>query len=144
MVSRTLITGACQTPRAGAAFFQLEKIMSAITVEIPGELEKQLRPMADRLPQILELGLRELQACGQPQFTGAVEVLEFLARLPGPKEVLALRPAAALEARVAALLEKSREHGLTPAEAQEWSRFEFLEHLVRLAKAQAALRVAAA
>ena len=127
---------------AEAAFVD-QRIMSAITMEITGELEKQLRPVADQLPQILELGLRELQASRQPQFTGAAEVLEFLARLPAPKEVLALRPAAALEARVSALLEKSRDQGLTSAEAQEWSQYEFLEHLVRLAKAHAALRVGA-
>ena len=113
-------------------------------MEITSELERQLRPVADRLPQILELGLRELQACGQPQFTGAAEVMEFLARLPEPKAVLALRPSAALQARVDALLERSRDQGLTSAETQEWSQYEFLEHLVRLAKAHAVLRVAAA
>ena len=118
--------------------------MSAITLEIPGELAEQLRPVADRLPQILQLGLRELQACGQPQFTGAAEVLEFLARLPAPKDVLALRPAPGLEARVGELLAKNREQGLNPAEAREWSQYEFLEHLVRLAKAHAAQRIAAA
>lgn len=118
--------------------------MSAITLEIPGDLAERLRPVADRIPQILQLGLRELQAGGQPQFTGAAEVLEFLARLPEPADVLALRPSPVLAARVGELLEKNREQGLSPAEAYEWSQYEFLEHLVRLAKAHAAQRIAAA
>lgn len=118
--------------------------MSAITLEIPGELAEQLRPLTDRLPQILQLGLRELQATGQPQFAGAAEVLEFLAQLPAPKDVMALRPSPAFEARVSALLEKNREQGLSAAEADEWGHYEFIEHLVRLAKAHAVQRIAAA
>jgi len=118
--------------------------MSAITLEIPNELAEQLRPLAGRLPQILQLGLREWQAAGQPQFVGAAEVLEFLARLPAPAEVLALRPSPALAARVEELLQKSRHEGMSPAEAEEWRQYEFVEHLVRLAKAHAAQRLAAA
>jgi hypothetical protein len=38
------------------------------------------------------------------------------------------------------LLEKNREEGLTPAEEQEWQQYEYLEHLVRMAKARALLK----
>jgi uracil-DNA glycosylase len=56
-----------------------------------------------------------------------------------PQDVLALRPPEALQARVRALLEKNRNEGLTPAEEQEWECFEYLEHLVRIAKIKAYL-----
>lgn len=49
--------------------------MVPVTVEIPDELARRLEPVADRLPYILELGLRELSAGNQPGFQGAPEVL---------------------------------------------------------------------
>jgi uncharacterized protein YnzC (UPF0291/DUF896 family) len=56
------------------------------------------------------------------------------------KEILSLRPSDALQSRVRELLEKNREEGLTPAEEQEWQQYEYLEHLVRMAKARALLK----
>jgi hypothetical protein len=115
--------------------------MSSVQIDVPDELADQLRPMGDRLPQILELGLRELNAASQAGFAGAAEVLEFLARLPTPEETLALQPSETLQQRIAALLEKNKTGGLSPAEAQEWQQYAFLEHLVRVAKAQALLKI---
>jgi hypothetical protein len=114
-----------------------ETTMSPITLEIPDELAQQLSPLADRLPHILELGLREFNAAAQPGFPGAAEVLEFLAGLPSPEEMLALRPAPKLQTRIEALLDKNRTGGLSQAEEQEWTHYQYLEHLVRLAKAKA-------
>jgi hypothetical protein len=73
-----------------------------------------MRPFEDQLPRILELGLREWHAVAQPGFEGAAEVLEALAGLPTPEEILALRPSPALQARIDALLEKNRNEGLPP------------------------------
>jgi hypothetical protein len=115
--------------------------MSSVQVDVPDELADQLRPVADRLPEILELGLRELNAASQAGFAGAAEVLEFLARLPTPEETLSLQPSEALRRRIADLLAKSKADGLSPAEAQEWQQYAFLEHLVRVAKAQALLKL---
>jgi hypothetical protein len=42
--------------------------------------------------RILELGLRELNADAQAGFDGAADVLELLAGLPAPEEILKLRP----------------------------------------------------
>ncbi len=114
--------------------------MTTITVELPRDLAQRLQPLADRLPDILETGLRQWQAAGQPGFQGTSEVLELLATLPSPEEILALRPSTALQTRVQTLLEKNREEGLSPAEEQEWQQYEYLEHLVRLAKARALLK----
>jgi hypothetical protein len=116
-------------------------IMSAITLDLPDDLTERLRSVADRLPRILELGLRELDASSSPVFAGASDVLELLARLPTPEEVLAFRPSPMLEARVRELLEKNRAGGLAPAEEDEWRRYQYVEHLVRLAKARAAQKL---
>jgi hypothetical protein len=117
------------------------RAMSTITLDLPSELAERLRALSDRLPRILELGLRELDASAQTEFAGASDVLEFLAGLPSPQEILAIRPSPALERRVSELLEKNRGEGLSPAEEQEWQRYQYLEHLVRLAKAKAALKL---
>jgi hypothetical protein len=115
--------------------------MSAITLQIPDDLADRLRGHEPQLAEILELGLRELSA-GQA-FSSAAALLELLATLPNPKEILDLRPAPELQQRIDALLEKSRTGALTTSEAAEWDRYEFLEHLVRIAKAnaQAKMRV---
>jgi hypothetical protein len=72
--------------------------------------------------------LRELNASGQSGFDGAAGVLELLATLPTPEEILNLRPSPRLAARVAEMIEKSRTGEMTPAEEEEWERYEYLEH----------------
>lgn len=117
--------------------------MSAITLDLPDDLADRLRALADRLPRILELGIRELDASSLPTFAGASDVMELLASLPTPEEILALRPSTALQARISELLEKNRAEGLSPAEEDEWRRYAYVEHLVRLAKAKAAAKIQA-
>ena len=114
-----------------------------ITLTVSDDLAARLRPVQDRLPEVLELGLRELQAAGQQGVTGLAEVLETLAALPTPQDVLALRPSAALQERIDALLEKNQQSGFAPDEQSEWERYRFAEHLMRLAKARAALKLKA-
>jgi hypothetical protein len=69
------------------------------------------------------------------------DVLHLLARGPTPEEIIALRPSPALQARILELLEKNRNQGLTPEEEEEWQQVEYLEHLVRMAKAKAHLKL---
>jgi hypothetical protein len=107
-----------------------------MTVTIPDELASRLRPLADRLPHILELGLRAYH--DEPSlFAGLNDVLETLARLPTPEEILALRPSPEAQERLSALLAKQKAGGLSADEAREWERFQYVEHLVRVAKARA-------
>jgi hypothetical protein len=115
--------------------------MIPITLEISDDLARRLRPLEDRISHILELGIRELNASEQNGFSGASEVLEFLANLPTPEEILALRPSPALEERVRYLLEAARTSGLSPQQEQEWEHYQYLEHLVRMAKARAAVKL---
>jgi hypothetical protein len=115
--------------------------MSAVTLNLPDNLAERLRNQQDRLPEILELGLRELSAGSQHSFEGAAQVLEFLAGLPTPEEILNLRPSERLNRRVQELLEKSRTNGLDEREEEEWERYQFLEHLVRIAKTKAYMKL---
>lgn len=112
-----------------------------ITLNVPDELATRLRPIETQLPRILELGLREWSAAAQHGFKGAADVLEILAGLPTPEEILTLRPSEALQARLSALLEKNRREGLAPPEEQEWEQYQYLEHLVRMAKAKAYVKL---
>ena len=115
--------------------------MSAITLKVPDELADRLRNHEARLPEILELGLRELNAEAQGRFEGAAEVLELLAGLPSPEEILKLRPSERFAHRVQHLLEKNRSGKLDSLEEEEWENYQFLEHLVRIAKARACLKL---
>src|SRR5687768_407223 len=72
-------------------------------------------------------------------FAGLADVLEKLATLPGPEEVLALRPSASLQTRIDDLLERNQAGGLSAEEQREWEQYRYVEHLVRMAKARAAL-----
>jgi hypothetical protein len=116
--------------------------MSSITLTVPDEIAGELQRQQERVPELLQRVMRELNAdelgaSGPAGFAGAAEVFEFLASLPSPEAVMDLRPSVRLDERVRSLLEKNRTRGLTPQEEKEWERYEFLEHLVRLAKANA-------
>jgi hypothetical protein len=67
-----------------------------ISVDVPDDLAVRLSSLQGQLPQILELGLREWNADANSGFAGLAEVLEFLANLPSPEEVLALQPSQSL------------------------------------------------
>lgn len=68
--------------------------------------------------------------------------MELLAALPNPEEILNLRPSPRLAAWVAQIVEKSRAGEMTPADKEEWERYEYLEHLARMAKATAQMKLA--
>jgi hypothetical protein len=112
-----------------------------LTLTVPDELATRLRSVEDRLPEILELGLREWLSASTG-YAGMGDVFETLARLPSPEEVLALRPAQHLQDRIEELLAKNRAGGLSVEERREWDRYEYIEHLIRLAKARAMQRQA--
>jgi hypothetical protein len=112
-----------------------------ITLDIPEELFTKLGTVDQNLPQVLELGLNELLSRPQAGFTGFAEVLSFLANLPTPEEILALRPSPTLQAQIDRLSEKYQNQDLTAGEQQLWQQYEYLEHIVRMAKAKAYLKI---
>jgi hypothetical protein len=118
--------------------------MASITLTLSEDLASQIHAHESQLPRILELGLRELNAADQSGFDGAADILELLAGLPAPEDILSLRPSSRLAERVSQLLAKSRAGTMTPSDEEEWERYEYLEHLVRVAKAAAQIKLAPA
>ena len=105
--------------------------------QIPEDLAERLRPRERELAQILSLGLRELDAKEASGFSGLADVMDFLAGLPSPEQILALRPSRALQERIDDLLARGRESALTDQELDEWQKYQYVEHLVRKAKIRA-------
>jgi hypothetical protein len=69
------------------------------------------------------------------------DVLEFLADLPTPEQILALRPSQNLQQDIVRLLERSREASLNAADERQWRQYQYIEHLVRKAKIRAAIQL---
>src|SRR4051794_28691447 len=113
-----------------------------ITIQVPDALGRQLQHFQDRLPEGLERGLREGMAERADAFADESTILALLASQPAPEQVLALHPTPELQARISDLLVRSREGTLLVPEATELERYLVLEHLVRLAKAHTAKRLA--
>ncbi len=112
-----------------------------ITLDLSEDLARRVSGLEEKLPLALALGLDELASRPQEGFKGFVEILEFLANLPSPEEVLALRPSETLQAQIDQLAEKYRAEALTANETLLWKQYEYLEHVVRMAKARAYLKL---
>ncbi len=109
-----------------------------ITLDIPDDIATTVQ---DNLPQILALGLREMNANPNNGFSGLTEILHFLAKLPSPQEVLNLHLAPAAQQEIDSLLEKNRTQRFNEDDRLLWQHYEFIEHLVRLAKTQALIKL---
>ena len=65
------------------------------------------------------------------------EIIDFLAAGISPHELVAYQPSSAVRARVADLIGREKDAGLSPEETSELRHYLQLEHLMRLAKARA-------
>ena len=108
--------------------------MVEMTVQIPPKLALKLRPVQDRLVEIIELGLRAITPA---QYALHSEVIEFLASGPASQAIVAFRPSTEAQARVTELLDKNRAGTLAPAEQAELDQYERLDYLMTLVKARA-------
>lgn len=115
--------------------------MTELTIAVPDELASRLAPYEEQLPQIIERGLERIEGTQGAQYGDLRDVLEKLATLPTPDEVLALCPSTALQTRVSELLAKQRHERLSDAEEHEFAEVEYIEHVVRMAKARAQARL---
>ncbi|MGI0480739.1 hypothetical protein ACN4EE_08105 [Geminocystis sp. CENA526] len=115
--------------------------MTQITLDLPEEMMIRLHGLEEKLTEIMELGIREFNASNQMGFKGFAEVLEFLVSLPSPEEIIALHPTPDLQNKIDSLLEKNRHGNLTQDEKKLWQQYQYLEHLVRLAKAKAYIKL---
>ena len=114
-----------------------------ITIQVPNVLGQQLQRFRERLPEVLERGLREIVAERQGECQDENAIIELLTSQPTPDQVLGIRPSPELQARVSELLYRNKEGELSRQEEAELERYLMLEHLVRLAKAHAYKQLAA-
>lgn len=108
--------------------------MVEMTVQMPPQLALRLRPIQNRLVEIIELGLRAITPA---QYGLHSEVIEFLASGPTLQAIVAFRPSAKAQARVTELLDKNQAGTLMSAEQSELDRYEHLDYLMTLVKARA-------
>ena len=69
------------------------------------------------------------------------EVIDFIAAGTSPSSVIAFRPSAAVEERVADLIRREKADALSLDEKAELDHYMQLEHLMRLAKARARIHI---
>lgn len=115
-----------------------------LTLNVPDELAAYMPKNETDLVAVLTAGLRRWRGAQHRELQQMSDVTEMLAGLPSPQEVLALRPSAEAAERAEALLRKNSEIGLTLEEQAEWEEIKRVEHLVRVAKAKAALKLKSA
>lgn len=108
-----------------------------ITIKVSDTLGQQLQRYQNRLPELLERGLRDVAGEGTQQFHDENAVLEVLVSQPSPEQVLALQASPQFQMRVSALLDRGKHNAMTSQEEAELERYLVIEHLVRLAKAHA-------
>lgn len=112
--------------------------MVQITIDIPDDLAQRLQQVQAQLPQVLELGLQELQSQQRHSpFLDEQAIISLLASQPTAEQILAIRPTPEFQARVSELLADSKSRSLSAQEEAELERYLTLEHLVRLAKTHA-------
>jgi hypothetical protein len=107
-----------------------------LKVALPEELAKRVQESRERLPEILELGLRELTPLESRVFG---EVLDFLSRGPSPKQILDFKSSESQQAQVRELLEKNSAGALSEREDAELNLYERLEHIMIMLKARTRL-----
>jgi hypothetical protein len=108
-----------------------------ITIWVPDDLGRRLERFRDRLPEVLERGLRDLQTESESTLEDENAIVALLASRPTPEQVLGIRPSSTMQERVSDLLARGKEGELSRSEDAELDRYLFVEHLVRLAKAHA-------
>ena len=69
------------------------------------------------------------------------ELVEFIISRGSLREVIDFEPSEPTKRRVRELIERAKESRLTPEEASELETFMQLEHIMRLAKARARLKL---
>lgn len=118
--------------------------MTTITLELPDDLVTRFDSLKNHLPNLLyeilspgylKPGLRTFKR-GE-LFSAYQEMVDFLASGPTPEQIIAHRPSAEFQERLADLLDKNREGELTEHESAELDSYEQIDDLMSLLKARA-------
>jgi hypothetical protein len=108
-----------------------------VTLELPDECREFLPRSESEITEVVSAGLRSRRGRITHEIQELDDVMELLAGLPSPDEVLSLHPSPALAERTTALLQKHRAQGLSNVERGDLDQILRVEHLVRVAKARA-------
>lgn len=108
--------------------------MVEITIQVPESLAARIAEARDRLPEVLEVGLRDLPPLPTEVYR---YVLEFLASNPSPQAIADFQPTPTMQDRISELLERNRAGKLTPPESAELDEYEKINRFVRKYKIQA-------
>ena len=108
-----------------------------VTLDLPDEYTEFLPQSESEITELFTAGLRIRRGRITHEIQELDDIMEMLAGLPTPEEVLSLHPSPALAERTTALLQKNRTDGLSNIERGELEQILRVEHLVRVAKARA-------
>lgn len=121
--------------------------MAKLTINVPDELAKRLKPLQNHLPELLWQLLDSHHLFGANQSEEKVhtpessvvyqEILDFLIKRPTPTQISSFKVSPIAQERLQTLLRKNREGGITLTETAELDVYEQLEHLMILLKAKA-------
>jgi predicted transcriptional regulator len=118
--------------------------MTAITLEVPDELASRISSIRDRLPDLISRVLESPSTTRTSQGLRAAathpayrEMMDFLASSPSPQQIIDFKISDETQDRLAELLDKNREEGLTPGESTELDVYELVQHSMIRLKARA-------
>jgi hypothetical protein len=127
----------CAPSNEGGSF------MTTVTLEVPDELAVRLSSLSGRLPELLSRLLDSQPAngassafvagAGDPAYN---ELIDFLASNPTQEQILAFQISPAAQERLAGLLERNREEGLSAEESTELDLYQLIHNAVVLLKAR--------
>jgi hypothetical protein len=118
--------------------------MTTITVEVPDHLSTKIDAIRDRLPDLLSEALM-LSASGNGTITASLrypvfeEMIDCLVSGPTPEQIVAYKVSTRAQERLAELLDKNREKGLSGVENGELDAYEHVDYVLSLLKARARL-----
>lgn len=125
----------------------LHDVMTTITLDVPEELAAKLEELRPHLPALLDeilnggSGERVLVDIGvAPSRQVFDEMIGFLVSDPTREQIIAYKISDTAQTRLAELLDKNREDGLTEVESAELDLFESVDHLMSLLMAKARSR----
>ena len=114
-----------------------------LTLNVPDDYAAFLPVKEEEIAAVLSAGLSHWKGKKSREFQDLTDVTEALAELPTPQEVLAMRPSPVLAQRTSELLEKSKSQALTAGDQAEWEQILRMEHVMRIAKSKALIKMKA-